>query len=187
MIQHADADEVGHGAEALGIRAIESVRFSDLVKQYSTIFNGEKSPMTIFREASYVRSTVAPYFKKMLMEDIRREDIERYLSKRVSEGIPELRWHDLRHVFAVTAARAGVSLGDLMKILGHSSLIMSMRYAHHAPANSGDLARTRLEDFLRGGGGTVSEGEPERPAPRRRKPKAPTEAPKRIRQEALPV
>lgn len=102
---------------------------------------------------------------------------------RAKAGYPDMRWHDLRHVFACTAARAGVPLGDLMKILGHSSLIMSMRYAHHAPANSGDLARTRLEEFL-GGGGSVSEGTPEVTEAPRGTPKAPTKAPERLLETA---
>jgi len=84
---------------------------------------------------------------------------------RAKAGYPTLRWHDLRHIFAVTAARAGVPLGDLMKILGQSSLIMSMRYAHHAPANSGDLARTRLEEFLSRGDQTRGEAPPYVPEP----------------------
>src|SRR5690349_2961783 len=44
--------------EALGIRAVESIRFEDFVSQYSTLFAGQKSPNTIYREASYVKSTV---------------------------------------------------------------------------------------------------------------------------------
>jgi integrase len=105
---------------------------------------------------------------------------------RAKAGFPTLRWHDLRHVFAVTAARAGVPLGDLMKILGHSSLIMSMRYAHHAPANSGDLARTRLEEFL-GREGGIGEGTPLEAEEPLRTNKAPTKAPRRPRQTALSV
>ena len=71
---------------------------------------------------------------------------------REAAGFADLRWHDMRHVFAVTAARANVPLGDLQKILGHSSLVMVLRYAAHSPANSGDLARKRLEDYLEGNG-----------------------------------
>jgi integrase len=59
--------------------------------------------------------------------------------------LPGLRIHDLRHSFAATAARAGVPLTDLQRLLGHKTMTMTMRYAGHAPANAGDLARERLE------------------------------------------
>ena len=72
--------------------------------------------------------------------------------------MPTLRWHDLRHAFAVTAARASVPLGDLQKLLGHKSLVMVLRYSRHSPANFKEEARDRIERFLRGGGeGRVEE------------------------------
>lgn len=41
-----------------------------------------------------------------------------------------LRVHDLRHAFASTAARAGVSLYKMQEMLGHSTPQMTQRYAH---------------------------------------------------------
>ncbi len=67
---------------------------------------------------------------------------------RARAGFPDLRLHDLRHVFAVTAVRAGVSLGELRELLGHKSLTMTLRYARHCPANSTELAREKLEGYL---------------------------------------
>ncbi len=63
---------------------------------------------------------------------------------------PGLRIHDLRHSFAATATQAGVPLSDLQRLLGHKTMAMTMRYAGHAPANAGDLARERLEALHRG-------------------------------------
>ena len=81
--------------------------------------------------------------------DFTREARLAWEATRRAAGFPELRWHDLRHVYAVTAARAGVALGDLRALLGHSSLVMVLRYAGHCPENSGTLARDKIEAFLR--------------------------------------
>ena len=70
-------------------------------------------------------------------------------------GFPTLRPHDLRHLNAVNLVRAGVPLPDVARWLGHSpdSILVTMRYARHAPANAADRARDLLEaspDYSRG-------------------------------------
>jgi integrase len=45
-------------------------------------------------------------------------------------GIEGLRVHDLRHSFAILALQAGASLYDVSKLLGHSDISMTQRYAH---------------------------------------------------------
>jgi integrase len=45
-------------------------------------------------------------------------------------GIKNLRFHDLRHMFATRMAENNVDLRALQDILGHSSLNMVMRYSH---------------------------------------------------------
>ena len=47
-------------------------------------------------------------------------------------GIDDLRWHDLRHTFASRWLQDGGQLVLLSKILGHSNIQMTMRYAHLA-------------------------------------------------------
>ena len=48
-------------------------------------------------------------------------------------GIEDFRFHDLRHTFASWAVQKGADLYRLSRILGHSTLQMTTRYAHLAP------------------------------------------------------
>ena len=44
--------------------------------------------------------------------------------------IADLRFHDLRHDYATNLKRNNVSVEEISKILGYSTLAMTMRYAH---------------------------------------------------------
>jgi len=48
-------------------------------------------------------------------------------------GIPRARVHDLRHSFASMLVQGGVSLYEVQRVLGHSSIETTQRYAHLAP------------------------------------------------------
>jgi len=50
-------------------------------------------------------------------------------------GILEANWHTLRHTFASRAVMAGVDLRTVMELMGHSTITMTMRYAHLSPAH----------------------------------------------------
>jgi site-specific recombinase XerD len=46
-------------------------------------------------------------------------------------GIARLHWHLFRHGFAQTALRKGADIGTVQEMLGHSSNVMTRRYAGH--------------------------------------------------------
>jgi integrase len=58
-------------------------------------------------------------------------DFNRFLEK--AEINKHFRFHDLRHTFASHFMMNGGNIYDLQKILGHTSLEMTQRYAHLAP------------------------------------------------------
>ncbi|MDD3439662.1 MAG: site-specific integrase [Clostridiaceae bacterium] len=46
-------------------------------------------------------------------------------------GIDNLHFHDLRHTFATRLVQNGVDIYTVSKLLGHKSITMTTRYAHH--------------------------------------------------------
>jgi integrase len=45
-------------------------------------------------------------------------------------GLDDLTWHTFRHTFATRLTRSGVDLVTVKELLGHSSVSVTMRYAH---------------------------------------------------------
>ena len=62
-------------------------------------------------------------------------------------GIKNLRFHDLRHTAATRMIESGIDLATVSKILGHSSIQMTMRYAHPTPENM-QRAVDKLGEFF---------------------------------------
>ncbi len=59
---------------------------------------------------------------------------------RIEVGLPQLRFHDLRHTGQTLAAEAGASLADLMRRLGHSSMVAAKRYLHATDSRDRQIA-----------------------------------------------
>jgi integrase len=59
-------------------------------------------------------------------------------------GLPDLRIHDLRHSFASSLVNGGTPLYEVQKLLGHSSIRTTERYAHLAPERL--LGSMRISD-----------------------------------------
>ena len=52
-----------------------------------------------------------------------------------SANIEGATWHTLRHTFASRAVMAGVDIRTVQELMGHSTITMTMRYAHLSPAH----------------------------------------------------
>jgi integrase len=55
---------------------------------------------------------------------------------RKAAGLVDVRFHDLRHTCGSWLAQAGVPQSHIAEVLGHSTLRMTKRYAHIAPATA---------------------------------------------------
>jgi integrase len=60
---------------------------------------------------------------------------DRFEAARKAAGLPGVRWHDLRHTYASWLAQKGQPLTAIRDLMGHSSLAVTNRYAHLAPAH----------------------------------------------------
>jgi len=68
-------------------------------------------------------------------------------------AIQGVTWHTLRHTFASRAVMAGVDIRTVQELMGHSTITMTMRYAHLSPAHLRQAVnRSSLGDAVSGMG-----------------------------------
>lgn len=48
-------------------------------------------------------------------------------------GLKDFHFHDLRHTFATRLVQNGIDISTVKELLGHKTITMTMRYAHHYP------------------------------------------------------
>ena len=74
-----------------------------------------------------------PWVITGMLPGARLTDLQPFWQRvRARAGLPEVRIHDLRHTFASTAIAAGHSLPIIGKLLGHTQVQTTARYAHLA-------------------------------------------------------
>ena len=59
--------------------------------------------------------------------------IDRWERVRAAAGVPDVRWHDLRHASASFLIQGGATLAEVAHQLGHKNVATSKRYAHLVP------------------------------------------------------
>jgi integrase len=67
----------------------------------------------------------------------------RYKAALRRAGLPELRFHDLRHTFGTMAAQC-FPLGDVRALHGQREISTTMIYAHHVPQHAAAGRLTQL-------------------------------------------
>ena len=65
-------------------------------------------------------------------------------------GLPEVRIHDLRHSFASMLINQGRSLYEVQRILGHTQIKTTQRYAHLSNATLLAAVNAASSDFMLG-------------------------------------
>jgi integrase len=64
--------------------------------------------------------------------------VREFCEARDRAGIPDFRFHDMRHTFATRLVQRGIDLYRVQWLLGHKTGTMTQRYAHYSPESLRD-------------------------------------------------
>jgi integrase len=74
------------------------------------------------------------------------DDLHRVLARAQKRaGLRAVRWHDLRHSYASNLTIGGTPIRQVQEWMGHSTITMTMRYAHLAPTEKARKYLTALD------------------------------------------
>lgn len=119
--------------------------------------NAEETLRRIRMEQNETRLRNAPYFENTLGlvitgeigSPVSRSTIEKHFKSAVrSIGLPDTRFHDLRHTFAVLNLRAGVDPKTISESLGHYSVAFTLDTYAFVTAQMQNEAVQKLDSFL---------------------------------------
>jgi len=116
----------------------------DLFRRTATILltkNKEKrtvplnqTTVELLKAKNKIRSISGYVFVSEVASKIDARNLLRaYFSAREKANLADVRFHDLRHTFATRLVQSGIDLYVVKELLGHKTITMTMRYAHHYP------------------------------------------------------
>ena len=113
------------------------LQWDEVLDDRLALQQSKTGPRTVFLNAE-ARNIIArqPKFSKYVFpsftdpSEARSSELSLWKKVRNAAGIEDVRLHDLRHTFASHAAMAGVPIPVLSRLLGHTQIRMTLRYAH---------------------------------------------------------
>ena len=79
------------------------------------------------------------------------ENQSKRFHRRVTKvGLPQIRFHDLRHTYATLARRGGMDIKDLSVRLGHENVATTMNLYQHIPLDMARESAQNVADYILG-------------------------------------
>jgi len=137
--------EIDAGADPLGQKETgrDAPRITDMIDRYTEVHLPHLAPTNASDQKSMLAKLVVPEWGNRLVPrgcvllfpgDVPGQPVKEirrfWASIQKQVDIPDVRIHDLRHTFASLLVSGGASLEMIGKLLGHSQMQTTQRYAH---------------------------------------------------------